>query len=163
MPLHIYTAHSSYTGMDRLCISREANEAILKENGLSIKAIERIADPKKRRESLIEALTLAPGLVFAPSWNILKPFVDARKGAGLSNEMWAQFALKYKAEMRESYKSAARIIWDEVTKKEEGAIRQITLTCYCKMPMQCHRTLLGKDILPTLGAIYCGEWQGVLL
>lgn len=94
--------------------------------------------------------------VFAPSWKLLSPFLDLRKGSGLTNPDWLKYAAEYKAEMRESYRKN-RVHWEALLVQSS-----VTLTCYCKLPEQCHRSVLG-GILATLGADFRGEHQPVLL
>lgn len=112
-------------------------------------------------------------LVFAPSWSILRPALDARQRAGrlraaaqsddpaaglaldeaqmTEDEAWAAYVPAYVAEMRASYR-AHRPAWERLL----GEVL-LTLTCYCVDPERCHRVLLARDILPKLGATYAGE------
>ena len=94
---------------------------------------------------------------FAPSWRLLNPFLTLRKGVGLVDADWDKYVADYKAEMRESYgMRSKRPIWDELLSRQV-----VTLTCYCKRPEQCHRSVLG-EILEKLGADFIGEHQGLL-
>lgn len=108
-------------------------------------------------------------LVFAPSWSILRPALDARARAAEASKLWwsclaetdegpailaaawAEYVPAYVAEMRASYR-AHRPAWDRLL----GEVL-VTLTCYCVDPERCHRVLLARDILPKLGATYAGE------
>jgi uncharacterized protein DUF488 len=109
------------------------------------------------------------GLAFAPSWKILRPalhgLILARQLADRGLEIEArEFADKtfetyrnlYVDEMRESYVKK-RDAWDELLSKE-----RVVLVCYCVDVSRCHRTILGKDILPKcnrhhVGATFFGE------
>lgn len=97
------------------------------------------------------------GLIFAPTWRLLNPFLSLRKGVGLRPEDWAAYTEGYKAEMRDSYRENKEK-WQMILGRSE-----LTLTCYCKLPEQCHRTICGRDILAHFGAVFIGERQDVLL
>jgi hypothetical protein len=126
------------------------------------------------------------GEPFAPSWNTLGPVLKlrkeaeelAKKGAAASRSKlseeaklawtqgraverefqnaWARYIGEYTAEMRVSYRSH-RAAWDALLARET-----VTLVCYCVDATHCHRTILGRDILPKLGAKYLGETQEYL-
>lgn len=93
------------------------------------------------------------GLVFAPSWAILRPALAARRSgdAAQMEAAWAAYVPAYLAEMRASYR-AHRDAWERLLGRE-----RVVLACYCTDPERCHRTLLGRDILTRLGAVWCGE------
>lgn len=93
------------------------------------------------------------GAVFAPSWDILRPAIEARKSGDPRAEFdaWKVYVPRYRAEMRQSYR-AHRHAWDALTRRS-----RVVLVCYCADPCRCHRTLLGRFILPKLGAVYGGE------
>lgn len=106
------------------------------------------------------------GLVFAPSWAILRPALDAlavarsmraaAEHAGTQRPDDAVLAescveMERAAEMRESYRRK-RAAWNALLARDE-----VTLCCYCTDPEACHRTLLARKILPCLGAVYVGE------
>lgn len=118
------------------------------------------------------------GVIFAPSWNILRPALDARQKAtrlreiadalpGIVREVyrngtlqnaydierraWAQYEPAYLAEMRESYR-VNRQAWNALLARE-----RVVLVCYCVDSERCHRTLLGQRILTAFGAVYEGE------
>ncbi len=97
------------------------------------------------------------GIIWAPSWALLSPFLDKRKGSGLADEDWKEYVKGYLAEMRWSYRMNKEA-WHTLLQRPT-----MTLTCYCKRPEQCHRAVLAQQILPSLGCIYKGEWQEVLL
>ena len=108
-------------------------------------------------------------LAFAPSWTILRPALDARARAAEASKLWwsclaetdegpailaaawEAYVPAYLAEMRASYR-AHRPAWQALF-----ARGKVTLLCYCTDPERCHRTLLARDILPKLGAVYMGE------
>lgn len=153
MNLHVYTARMGYRGADHFDVTRKSGGAA--------------------------------GAPFAPSWEILKPALDARhttvamreaaaggraKGIALGDAMlvqsadamvhaadildracWVLYAGAFLGEMRESYRRQ-RGAWKALLAREV-----VTLSCYCTDPEACHRTLLGREILPRLGAVYEGE------
>lgn len=90
------------------------------------------------------------GLAFAPSWQLLGPFLDDRK-AGRPMD-WDAYVLGFNAEMEASYLTRPKA-WKGLL----SAPRAV-LVCYCANHLQCHRTLLARDILPRLGAVYGGEF-----
>jgi hypothetical protein len=58
----------------------------------------------------------------------------------------------YLALMRASYRQHQQE-WTKLL-----ARNQVTLLCYCSAATPfCHRHILSRDILPALGALYCGE------
>lgn len=116
------------------------------------------------------------GIMFAPSWAILRPALEARRKAEenrkiadnypivMGNEArsvrgaadriedaaWAVYVLAYRAEMQESYR-ARRDVWAHML----AAPRRV-LVCYCTDAARCHRTLLA-GYLGKLGADVRGE------
>ena len=139
MTLHAFTARVSYRGADRLDITRKS--------------------------------AVGDGLVFAPSWEILRPALDARRKASelrakgkaspfyfdgaeaesVESRAWEQYVPAYTAEMRAGYVQH-RDAWERLLARDV-----VTLCCYCADARRCHRTVLARDILPTLGATYAGE------
>lgn len=102
----------------------------------------------------------ATGTPFAPSWPILRPALDAMRiasqmdgpaGEAHEAQAWARYVPAYTAEMRVSYR-AHRPTWNALLARP-----RVVLVCYCTRPERCHRTVLGRDILPRLGAEWCGE------
>ena len=91
----------------------------------------------------------ATGIVFAPSWRILKPALVARRDGRL-DEAWPGYVADYTTEMRRSFREQ-RAAWDALLARES-----VTLTCYCAQADRCHRTLLA-GFLAKLGATYTGE------
>ncbi len=90
------------------------------------------------------------GLAFAPSWSILSPVLRARRAGTDDAALWSAYVRAYEAEMRTSYRSR-RAAWRDVLGRE-----LVTLCCYCRDPLRCHRTVLAR-ILAKLGAIVEGE------
>jgi hypothetical protein len=86
----------------------------------------------------------APGAVFAPSWEL---FNDC-KAREVST---AEYTERFMIEMRTSYRRD-RLVWDWYL-----AQPRVVMCCYEAYPEFCHRHLLRERILPTLGAIDCGE------
>lgn len=112
------------------------------------------------------------GLVFAPSWEILRPalrnmkdasemigfarnHLDAWNGESLKRRAWWRYVSEYLSEMRASHRNH-RQTWDALLARP-----RVVLVCYCTDPEHCHRTLLGAAILPRLGAEYVGELDAV--
>jgi hypothetical protein len=95
------------------------------------------------------------GLIWAPSWELLGPFLRARKLRPLTDLDWANYAEAFVKEMRHSY-AEHRTQWRSLLGRPS-----LTLLCYCSNSRQCHRTLLARDILPMLGATYRGERKEV--
>jgi len=91
------------------------------------------------------------GIAFAPSWTILRPALAARRARVRDPERWPRYVEAYTAEMRDSY-VRNRAAWDALL-----ARKRVVLLCYCAGVPQCHRYVLGHDILPKLGASYEGE------
>lgn len=130
MTCAIHTARMSYSGVDRIDITRKGNH------------------PKWR--------------VFAPSWELLKPVVDLRR-SGASVEAlqaaWDRYVPEYMQQMRKAYH------YEPARFKDLLSRVRITLVCFCRDHEQCHRTLLGRDILPKvaerlgLAAVFNGEVQ----
>jgi hypothetical protein len=122
------------------------------------------------------------GSPFAPTWEILKPAIAARKraqntsmehGPVLLAEMWATYRTQFLAEMLVSSGRVPRHPekWERrmqearargVTPQPESwaallAKERVCLVCYCRERAQCHRGVLASEILPALGAVDCGE------
>ncbi len=114
------------------------------------------------------------GLFLAPSWDILKPALDARKRAaalleetlGLDatarataeqweDDAWDVYRRAYRVELRKSYVDH-RAKWDALLARP-----RVVLVCYCVLrpsePLRCHRAILRTHILPACGAVDCGE------
>jgi uncharacterized protein YeaO (DUF488 family) len=87
---------------------------------------------------------------FAPTWALLRPYLDKRKAGVLTESDWDEYAARYTREMRHTY-SACREAWDALLARDVA-----TLCCYCTHPTQCHRYVLAR-ILVKLGAAYAGE------
>lgn len=119
------------------------------------------------------------GRVFAPSWRILAPALDARRQAiemvrkangidpnspysGQQLEKirsdawlieaaaWKEYVPLYQTEMAESQRLRTDA-WQALLARDE-----VTLVCYCSARGNCHRGLLAK-MLAELGATDCGE------
>ncbi|HEY3499638.1 MAG TPA: DUF488 family protein [Polyangiaceae bacterium] len=91
------------------------------------------------------------GLFFAPSPGLLYPYLSKRKFKRETPALWERYASDYTAEMRSSFRRY-RKAWDMLL-----AFDRVVLLCFCTDSERCHRTVLGRDILPTLGADYAGE------
>jgi uncharacterized protein YeaO (DUF488 family) len=94
------------------------------------------------------------GVSFAPSPALLYPFLSKRKHKGLTQADWAEYSRLYVLEMRRSYRRDHEA-WRKLLERPH-----VVLLCFCTTPHQCHRTVLARDILPKLGAVYAGEVRG---
>ena len=111
------------------------------------------------------------GVVFAPSWDILRPALalreisrETRNATGLAdriglaerieNTMWELYASAYRAEMRLSYREH-RATWDAVLARRGT----LALVCFCVESDHCHRTLAAKILVAASRgrAVYEGE------
>lgn len=90
---------------------------------------------------------------FAPSWAILKPALAGMRAGDAA--AWDAYVPAYLAEMRESYRRD-RAEWDALLARE-----RVVLCCYCVDSTRCHRTVLGRTVLTTLGAFFLGELETV--
>ena len=128
----VLTSRVSFAGPDRLDVTRKSGEAWAK--------------------------------AFAPSWKILGPVVAGRRRANglravgkpvladeVEADVWSSYVRAFFDEMRTSY-ATRRADWERLL-----AMPRAVLCCYCVDADHCHRTLLGRDILPRLGASYGGE------
>lgn len=97
----------------------------------------------------------ALGINFAPSWAILEPALSGmRAGGSVAQDAWDLYVPAYLREMRESY-AKAPLAWRGLL-----SAKRAVLVCYCANAERCHRTILARDILPKLGAVYGGELGG---
>jgi hypothetical protein len=128
MSLDVYTARISSRDPDRLDITRKSGKG--------------------------------DALAFAPSWAILGPALESLRraqaaggklGGQMALDAWRRYVRAYRDEMRASYR-LERAAWERLLGR-----RRVVLCCYCADPCRCHRTLLGRFILPKLGASFCGE------
>jgi len=90
------------------------------------------------------------GLPFAPSWAILGPILNARRGGPSYVWPWPGYVRDYTAEMRRSFREHSAA-WSALLARDE-----VTLVCYCSDAVHCHRAVLA-EILVKLGATYHGE------
>ena len=100
------------------------------------------------------------GRIFAPSWTILRPALDARAMAkrapadeaeAIEAAAWEAYVPAFLEEMRASYRRNRRA-WEALLARE-----RVVLVCYCVDPAHCHRAILRTRILPALGAVDAGE------
>lgn len=89
---------------------------------------------------------LPEGRPFAPDrWDMV---VGVKRG----HVSQAAYRAYYRRLMRESYRQH-REAWAGLLARDE-----VTLLCYCAPTASfCHRRILAHEILPALGARYCGE------
>jgi len=104
------------------------------------------------------------GTVFAPSWGILKPALDARRAARYAmteaqrkaaekraEDAWDAYVPAYLAEMAASRRARPKV-WQSLMTARPRRV----LVCYCMDPKRCHRTLLAS-LLVEMGAENRGE------
>lgn len=123
-PLLFYTARLPYSGEDAISVARK----------------------RVPGES-------AEGLEFAPSWDILTPYIRLRQQGLETEEAWERYAEAYKGEMRRSYRQQLPT-WEWLLSQSRAV-----LCCFCDLtrhPGRCHRLLLA-EILKKCGAVYLGE------
>lgn len=96
-------------------------------------------------------------LAFAPSWNLLAPYIEKRR-AGLETEAdWLEYCDRYLAEMRASFRDERnKDAWRDLLARE-----RVVLACFCthlagEHP-RCHRILLAERVLVPLGVTYHRE------
>lgn len=129
MGLIVRTAHLSRGGDDYLDITRAGSE--------------RSSIPGGHR---------GMGEAFAPSRPLLNTYLRLRKEQGdLTDRQWLDYASRYIAEMRVSYRSK-RDVWEKLL-----SLERVCLCCACRDCNRCHRVLLARDVLRPLGATYMGE------
>lgn len=98
------------------------------------------------------------GILFAPSWRILRPMLTARV-IGVEALRWPQYVLDYTREMQISAQTFPRA-WQHLRERPE-----VTLVCYCQLaspPFYCHRVLLAGMLQADGGGDYRGE-RGALV
>lgn len=127
-PLLFYTARLPYSGEDAISVARK------RVSGES-----------------------ADGLEFAPSWDILAPYIKLRQQGLETEESWQRYAAAYRDEMRLSYRNHYPA-WEALLSRPRAV-----LCCFCDLvshPGRCHRLLLS-EILKKCGAVYLGELSTV--
>lgn len=94
------------------------------------------------------------GILFAPSWAILRPAKQRLNAGTMTPAMWTAYATAYADEMRRCYRYN-REAWDALLKRQ-----RVVAVCYCDIqpprPPWCHRRVLA-GILAKLGATDAGE------
>ena len=131
MTLHVFTARMGYRAdADWLDVSLQGN--------------------MRRAEKGEEGGHRRIGLFFAPSPDLLYPYLSKRKFGRLTDRDWDDYRDGYTAEMRRSYVRFSRA-WDVLLSWE-----RVVLLCMCTDPKECHRTVLA-EILEKLGATRGGE------
>lgn len=134
MPLQVFTARMGYKADDDwLDITLQGNEIRIDKNPAEACGHRGI------------------GFVFAPSPDILYPYLSARRHGRETDQLWLRYHEAYTHEMRQSYRRY-RPAWDKLL-----SWHRVVLLCMCTEEARCHRTVLGQFILPKLGAEYRGE------
>jgi len=92
-----------------------------------------------------------PGQIWAPSWAILTPALEARKLGGEAAEQgWATYSASFLEEMRRSW-STHRAAWRSMLARD-----RVVLRCRCRDAARCHRSIVAR-ILSKVGGVSCGE------
>lgn len=134
--LRIFTTRVAYGGSDRLDITRggaENNERAGQPHGL--------------------------GAILAPSRELLnwgRSHFAAELNPVTCAAMFPEYAERYRAEMRASYRRDPGS-WGSVLRKEA-----VVLCCFCPFPAWCHRTVAAELLVKAARgqAVYCGElWE----
>lgn len=113
------------------------------DDGLAVTRFPRIALHQTEGQAIVDA--------FAPSAAILMPILEIRRAGGEeTEEQWEEYAAKYRAEMRASYRNL-RGAWEGILARPS-----CTLLCFCTCPERCHRSLLAT-FFGKLGATVRGE------
>lgn len=133
MSVTVYTARLGYRGDDWLDVSLQGN---MSRKGPTTTG----SEPQRR----------GLGILFAPSPELLYPYLSKRRWGRETEGTWREYRAKYTAEMRASFRRY-RAAWNVVLE-----LPQVTLLCFCRDPSRCHRTVLG-EILAKLGATFNGE------
>lgn len=90
------------------------------------------------------------GVVFAPSWELLRSYKDKKRAGRADRAAWARYEAAYRAEMATS--AAVRAAhWERLLARDV-----VTLCCYCWSGNPCHRQVLAH-VLAARGATYEGE------
>lgn len=149
--------------VEALAAARRALESVPSPEAPAL----RVSTARLGTKGLLNALDITrksgsgDGLAFAPSWEILRPVLTAREeaerlrramdGRGASrveDEAWRVYRPRFVEEMRASY-TYDRGPWERLLARGHAV-----LLCYCTNPERCHRTILAREILPKLGAVY---------
>lgn len=88
---------------------------------------------------------------FAPSKHLLSRYHPAWGGIGIDASNWKRFREAYLSEMRVSYRQRPDA-WGSLF-----VASPLVLCCHEPPGAYCHRLILGREILPKLGAVYEGE------
>lgn len=130
MSLEVHTARLGFRGEDWLDVSLQGN--------------------MRRADSGESGGHRGIGLYFAPSPELLFPYLSKRKFGRLTEDDWAAYFVLYTREMRASYRQY-RGAWETLL-----LWPRVVLLCFCTDHEKCHRTVLS-GILARLGAVECGE------
>jgi hypothetical protein len=102
------------------------------------------------------------------------PFTYQHEAEAITDGAWSIYKSQYVAEMRISigmkpdhrqWTDDTQAAWDRGVRPSPAdwrwllGLTRVILCCYCSDIAHCHRTILRQDILPTLGAEDCGEFE----
>ncbi|MFI5297254.1 MAG: DUF488 family protein [Polyangiales bacterium] len=149
MPLQVYTARIACDDPDRFDITRKSGGEAGEPFAPSWKTLGPVLRLRQEQQKLEVDASDALRAKHAEEAKALTQ--RARAAAREVERAWVRYIDDYTAEMRLSYR-ARRAAWNALLARE-----RVVLVCYCTEPERCHRTLLGKNILPKLGAVFLGE------
>ena len=134
--LHVYTARlGRYRGPDALNITRGSG----RDRGLVFAPSRALLDRSKQLQRDGTALV-----------QTAQDDVQRLDGDWLLAMAWGRYYAAYCQEMRRS-RAAHPAVWSWIL-----GLERIVLLCYCTSA-HCHRAILGRAILPSLGARFGGE------
>ena len=157
MSLQVQSARITYQGEDRLDITRKSGK-----EGLFLAPSWTILAPvlaaRKQADAIMEAMRREAqsrgGYADVHDMPTFDPFAYQRDAENIMDLAWRVYRPAYRDEMRASYRHC-RTQWEALLSRE-----RVVLVCYCLDAEHCHRAILRRDILPTLGAVDCGELDG---
>ena len=76
-----------------------------------------------------------PGLVLAPSWPLLRGYLEARAAHRADLTAWQRYLRAYLLELKAS-QAAQALAWDELVAPTRASA---TLVCRCPAGQRCHR------------------------
>lgn len=89
-------------------------------------------------------------LAFAPSWELLAPYLERRRAGLETDQDWVEYTAKYLDEMRSSFGRNAEA-WRSLLARE-----RVVVTCFCTSE-RCHRFIFAETVLRAFGVAYKGE------
>lgn len=145
------TSRVSYGGPDRLDVTRASGT----EGLFLAPSVELLAPVLRARKELERASERLDALHEQPLLRAVNGLASAKDAFARARDAfdaaWEQYRVGFTAEMRVSYRQNAEQ-WRALLERP-----RVVLCCFCVDAERCHRTLLARSILPTLGATFGGE------